>query len=214
MAPTCRRRRSCEAAPERLRPPRIGGRRRCLQPMSRFATQRQTPARRAAKARSPPTPRPRPVLRLRGTSCRGENSARARRWRPLPYAASSSIFPRSMPSSGGRSPRCSYSVVRPTPERPGDLRHGHVAALAHGQRRRAVLRGEFHRTADEPPGGPGDLPASLGALSDELALVIPREVVVMSRRSRRRRDDAVTHGDDNTSRQPNRRWSCDLCERL
>ena len=37
-------------APERLRPPRIGGRRRCLQPMSGFATQRQTPARRAAKA--------------------------------------------------------------------------------------------------------------------------------------------------------------------
>ena len=52
-------------APERLRPPRIGGRRRCLQPISGFATQRQTPARRAAKVRRPPTPLPGPVLSRR-----------------------------------------------------------------------------------------------------------------------------------------------------
>ena len=36
--------------------------------------------------------------------------------------------------------------------------------------RRPLLRGEFHRTAAEPAGGLGDLPAGLGALPDELAL--------------------------------------------
>ena len=58
----------------------------------------------------------------------------------------------------------------PHPERPGDLRHRHVAALAHRQRRGPLLGGEFHRTAAEPAGGLGDLPAGLGALADQLAL--------------------------------------------
>ena len=41
---------------------------------------------------------------------------------------------------------------------------------------------------------------------------IPGEAVGDDRRSRRRRDDAVTQGDDDTSRQLRRPWSCDLCE--
>ena len=56
------------------------------------------------------------------------------------------------------------------PERTGDLRHGHVAALAHGQRHRPLLRSELDRPAAEPAGGLGDLSTGLGALPNELTL--------------------------------------------
>ena len=64
-------------------------------------------------------------------------------------------------------------MVRPTPSALAICAMVMSPRSLHGQRRRSLLRGEFHRTAAEPAGGLGDLPADLGALSDELTLVMP-----------------------------------------